>query len=332
MKRHIFRFAALALCSQILLAQQQVALTPVKDNTLYQTADGSLSDGSGDYLFVGRVGGTGGGAIRRALLKFDLASAIPSGATITLVKLTLNMSKTTAGPESVFLQKLTADWGEGASNATFSEGSGAPSAANDATWIHRFFPTTYWTNAGGDFASTITASTQVNAVGSYTWGSTTQMVADAQRWLADPSSDFGWILIGDETTVSTAKRFDSRENSVVANRPNLTVTYTTATAIGDIAAVPTEIALAQNYPNPFNPSTTIRYELPKSANVTVKIFNTLGQEIAVLVNERKDAGSYQVRWNANVPSGIYFYRLQAGDASTGSAWGFVETKKAILLK
>ena len=83
-------------------------------------------------------------------------------------------------------------------------------------------------------------------------------------------------------------------------------------------------SLAQNYPNPFNPSTTIRYELPKAARVTIKIFNTLGQEIAVLVNEHKDAGSYQAIWNANVPSGIYFYRLQAGE--------FVETKKAILLK
>jgi hypothetical protein len=82
--------------------------------------------------------------------------------------------------------------------------------------------------------------------------------------------------------------------------------------------------LAQNYPNPFNPSSTIRYDLPKSANVSLNIYNTLGQLVATLVNEHKVAGSYQVQWNANVPSGIYFYRLQAGQ--------YVETKKAILLK
>ncbi|MCX6142706.1 MAG: T9SS type A sorting domain-containing protein, partial [Ignavibacteriales bacterium] len=64
----------------------------------------------------------------------------------------------------------------------------------------------------------------------------------------------------------------------------------------------------------------IRYELPTAANVTLRIFNTLGQVVASLVNERKEAGFYQATWNAStVPSGVYFYRLQAGDASTSSA-------------
>ena len=93
----------------------------------------------------------------------------------------------------------------------------------------------------------------------------------------------------------------------------------------DKKATPQILVLEQNYPNPFNPSTTISYELPRASTVSLKIFNTLGQEIATLVNEGKEAGYYQAVWNAsNVPSGIYFYRLQAGE--------FVETKKAILLK
>ena len=88
---------------------------------------------------------------------------------------------------------------------------------------------------------------------------------------------------------------------------------------------PSGFHLEQNYPNPFNPSTTISYSLPKTANVSLRIFNTLGQEVAVLVNERREAGNYQSTWNAsNVPSGIYFCRLQAGE--------FIDTKKAILLK
>jgi hypothetical protein len=81
--------------------------------------------------------------------------------------------------------------------------------------------------------------------------------------------------------------------------------------------------LDQNYPSPFNPSTTIRYQLPKSSRVSLKAFNTLGQEVAVLVDEEKVAGYYQVRWSAALPSGVYFYRLQAGE--------YLETKKMILL-
>jgi hypothetical protein len=88
--------------------------------------------------------------------------------------------------------------------------------------------------------------------------------------------------------------------------------------------IPTHYSLSQNYPNPFNPSTTISYSLPKTAVVSLRIFNTLGQEVSMLVNERKEPGYYQTTWNANVPSGIYFNRLQAG--------GFVETKKMILLR
>jgi hypothetical protein len=88
--------------------------------------------------------------------------------------------------------------------------------------------------------------------------------------------------------------------------------------------IPKEYQLSQNYPNPFNPSTIIRYELPRAANVSLKIFNTLGEEVAVLANEQKEAGYYQTTWNANVPSGIYFCRLQAGE--------FLQTKKMILVR
>jgi hypothetical protein len=87
--------------------------------------------------------------------------------------------------------------------------------------------------------------------------------------------------------------------------------------------IPEDYELGQNYPNPFNPSTTISYAVPKQANVLLRIFDALGQEIAVLVNELKEPGFYQAGWNAHVASGIYFYRLQAGE--------FVQTKKMVLL-
>jgi len=96
------------------------------------------------------------------------------------------------------------------------------------------------------------------------------------------------------------------------------------TGIKDDNVVLRKFDLFQNYPNPFNPSTTIGYSLPKTANVSLKVFNTLGQEVAALVNELRSPGYYKVQWNAsNVTSGIYFYRLQAGE--------FVETKKMVLL-
>ncbi|MDP2362305.1 MAG: T9SS type A sorting domain-containing protein, partial [Ignavibacteria bacterium] len=89
--------------------------------------------------------------------------------------------------------------------------------------------------------------------------------------------------------------------------------------------LPKDYMLSQNYPNPFNPTTKITYALPKSSLVQIKIFNLLGQEIATLVNEEKSAGFYEMDFNASdLPSGVYLYKLQAGD--------FVQTKKMILLK
>ena len=89
--------------------------------------------------------------------------------------------------------------------------------------------------------------------------------------------------------------------------------------------IPAEFILEQNYPNPFNPSTTIRFQVPNSSFVNLKMYDIIGNEVATLVNERKPAGSYEVEFNAaNLSSGIYFYKLQTG--------AFVETKKMILLK
>lgn len=108
--------------------------------------------------------------------------------------------------------------------------------------------------------------------------------------------------------------------------------YAELTGIEKENKIPQFVSLSQNYPNPFNPSTTITYGLPRAASVSLRIFNTLGQELALLVNEQKPPGYHQATWNASVPSGIYFYRLQVGDASTGSTQGFVETKKMIMLR
>jgi len=93
----------------------------------------------------------------------------------------------------------------------------------------------------------------------------------------------------------------------------------------DRLSVPQRLQLSQNYPNPFNPETSIHYSLPRSSHVILKIYNSLGQEMAALVDERKQAGEYNVQWNAaNLPSGVFLCRLQAGE--------FTEMKKMLLLR
>ncbi|MBS1552857.1 MAG: T9SS type A sorting domain-containing protein [Bacteroidetes bacterium] len=89
--------------------------------------------------------------------------------------------------------------------------------------------------------------------------------------------------------------------------------------------IPDRVTLQQNYPNPFNPSTTISFSLPSKAETTLKIYNILGKEVRTLVSEKLSAGNYDVTFNASdLTSGVYFYRLQAGN--------MVETKKLMLVK
>jgi hypothetical protein len=203
-----------------------INISPTKDNTLYEfvPADGDRSNALGVHFFTGE---TGMGELRRGVLAFDIAGNIPAGSTILGVTLSLNMSMTPSGtPRTTELHKLLADWGEGTSVAPGEEGTGAPATTNDATWRHRFFDTIFWTTEGGDFSATVSASQSVGVVGMYTWSSS-QMVADVQSWLNDPATNFGWLVLGDESEIATAKRFDTRES---ASPPVLTIQFRPAPA------------------------------------------------------------------------------------------------------
>ena len=164
--------------------------------------------------------------MRRAVIAFDVAGSIPAGATITSVRLILSMSRTRAGAESIELHRVLADWGEGTSHAPDVEGEETYSTPGDATWVYRFFDTDLWEALRGDFSPAVSASAVVDGIGSYTWTSTAQIVADVQGWVDDPSSNYGWLLKGNETTKRTAKRFDSREHPTAANQPVLTIEFT----------------------------------------------------------------------------------------------------------
>src|SRR6058998_1843099 len=175
-----------------------ININPIKDNTLYEydPAEGDVSNALGFHFFAGE---TAMGELRRGVLAFDIAGSIPPGSTITGVTLSLNCSRVfNDTARTVELHKLLADWGEGTSDAPGEEGDGAPATPNDATWRHRSFDTIFWTTEGGDFSATASASQSVGTVGVYTWSSS-QMRADVQSWLDDPASNFGWLVLGDES-------------------------------------------------------------------------------------------------------------------------------------
>jgi Secretion system C-terminal sorting domain len=221
-----FFVVAICLCA-ILHAQTTVVLNASADNTIYQNFPAN-SNALGQNFFSGN---NGGNSPRRALLKFNIAAVVPTGAVITAVTLTLNCNISRAIADNVSLYKLTTDWGEGTSNAAASgDGAGAAATTSDATWPNNFFSVSNWITAGGDYSATASATTSIPSTGFFTW-SATGIIADVQNWLNNPATNFGWILLCNETSAGTARRFASRENATVANRPTLSVTYTTVVPV-----------------------------------------------------------------------------------------------------
>jgi hypothetical protein len=198
-----------------------------RDNTLFEDDNGMLSNGIGPNIFTGLSGGLAPPQKKRALIWFDIAGNLPPGSTITSVTLKLSLLRTRdSSSRIVELRRVLQDWGEGTSNSGLTGGGGAPATIGDATWLHTFYNTNFWINPGGDFSGTVSGSQSVGtAAGGYTWASTAQMVADVQSWLDNPGNNFGWLILTDESVIQTARRFGSRENSTVTNRPLLTVEY-----------------------------------------------------------------------------------------------------------
>lgn len=128
----------------------------------------------------------------------------------------------------------------------------------------------------------------------------------------------------------------SRNSSLTGSEDYLSIKYSANELVtlppGEVR-VPSESALFQNFPNPFNPVTVISYDLAAESRITLRIYNSLGKEIFSAVNDFKTAGSYNYRWDAgNLPSGVYFYRLDAISNTAGHYKVFSQTKKLLLIK
>ena len=140
------------------------------------------------------------------------------------------------------------------------------------------------------------------------------------------ASDYFGFSVSITVDYAVVGAFADDDNGTDAGSVYLYTGYATAVGVeNEEVDLPAEFALSQNYPNPFNPVTVIKFTLPQSGEVSLIVYNLLGQEAAILVNGKLDAGYHQVTWDAsNFSSGIYFYRLQTG--------GFVQTRKMFLLK
>lgn len=227
------------------VAAETVMIDAIQDTTLYDTPAGNLSNGAGNFMIVGRNGQQGGRRALRALVRFNIRSLIPSGATINSVELQLNVvppQRASAG--NVTLHRVLSEWGEGTSEAPMGEAGGAMAAVGDATWTHTFFDTSLWQTPGGDFAQEASASLATSTRGQQIWMSTPQLVADVQSWVDDPAANFGWLLKRDnepQIPIASVIRFNTRHSLVQNRRPQLVVDFTPSGAVGLDDPIPAPI-------------------------------------------------------------------------------------------
>ena len=162
---------------------------------------------------------------------------------------------------------------------------------------------------------------------------------DGSQWVGDWRTTYTYDSNGNMTYFSSenwdgsqwiisngnCSFYDSFGRGYSFTSAEINVFYSPITDVIESNEVINKFSLSQNYPNPFNPSTALKYEIPKESYITLKVYDILGREVVTLVNQQQKTGYYEVDWNAvNNSSGIYFYKIQAGE--------FVATKKMILMK
>ncbi len=217
-----------------------VTVAPAADTTIYQGIDPGSGEnfednscGAGPELFSGV---TADGLLRRGLLRFDVAAAVPPGSTINSVELSLLINRSGDNQVATMsLHPLQRAWGEGMVDCSSIRGGGkgAPANPGDATWLDAAYQVTPWTSPGADYTTASAVASIGTANGDIAvWSSAASplLTADVQGWLDNPASNHGWIVVGDEARVPTARRFLSREGGTP---PQLEIDFT---PLGDVYA------------------------------------------------------------------------------------------------
>ena len=151
------------------------------------------------------------------------------------------------------------------------------------------------------------------------------VVADDNSFTSGPPSTNQWVYDLVFTMVGTNPYYCELHGGSGGSGMAGVINVEPPVSVSGDDPVVTKFELNQNYPNPFNPTTAIKYSIPVSGEVTLKIFNSLGEEVATIVNEFRSAGNYEIIFNAtDISSGVYYYQLKAGN--------LVKTKKMLLLK
>ena len=312
--KHSLTLTWLLLLSGFLFAQnQQITLIPSQDNSLYETAGTSLSNGAGDHLFAGRTMQQDPAEDqRRALLQFPVVDSL---ATLTLfiidsVALQLHVSRAISDEIPFSLHRLTRAWGEAGSDAPGQEGRGDSAHLGDVTWLHAFHDTVAWDTPGGDYLPEASASGEIGRSGFFTFANDSGLVDDVNFWFNQPDSNFGWILIGGEGQMGSAKRFDSRENSDASKRPQLTIFYRLEQTSVDAAyALPLPLRTLANR----HWKVTTKLAPAARLTTTLELLDLQGRN---LLSRRGIAPTEQLDLQS-LPSGFYFLRLRTEDGRLG---------------
>lgn len=280
------------------LAQtQEVTITPTSDNTIFQNTD--LSNGLGQFIFTGV---NNKNQIRRALVRFTLSNDIPDGVSVDSARLILSNVKMKPSSTSLDMYFVTSQWGEGSSSADDGDGKGAPAEVGDATWDYALFNTVAWVKKGGDFTLEKSATTSVSP-GEDAILRSERMAVDVNYWLENPTENYGWILMGDESGQATSVKFASKDNNDPELWPKLVLYYEGTTAIREFDRTQSQLSVYQG-------SATNILRIRNTGNPlsgTVTIFSITGSR---LFSERLELAAGELTVETSIhQEGIYIYQI-----------------------